>query len=270
MADLLRKTDMPTLSHLTLAGTPADREATRSPDADRGVVALPTPARAGARPQRLIAGHVVLPPTGLQLPGRVSFETWLDIGRHLAASVSSSTWCLGDWLIYGETAFTGRYREAVERTSLDYQTLRNYAWVARRFPLSRRRENLSFGHHAEVAALPEPEQDFWLRKAEQYHWSRNEIRREVRASRKERGVDAPTALAPHPASSPDTSTSGPDDLPIVIQVTSDQLSLYQQAANQDGRSVQAWASVTLDRVALASLPSNGDSTDRRQLAAVVK
>jgi hypothetical protein len=41
----------------------------------------------------------------------------------------------------------------------------NYAWVARRFAMSRRRDTLSFGHHAEVAALPEPEQDFWLREA---------------------------------------------------------------------------------------------------------
>ena len=43
---------------------------------------------------------------------------------------------------------------------LDYQTLRNYAWVARRFAMSRRRDTLSFGHHAEVPALPEPEQGY--------------------------------------------------------------------------------------------------------------
>ncbi len=31
---------------------------------------------------------------------------------------------------------------------------------------SRRRENLSFGHHANVAALEPPEQDYWLDNAE--------------------------------------------------------------------------------------------------------
>jgi hypothetical protein len=40
-------------------------------------------------------------------------------------------------------------------TGLDYQTLRNYAAVARRFELSRRRDNLSFHHHAELCALSE-------------------------------------------------------------------------------------------------------------------
>lgn len=36
--------------------------------------------------------------------------------------------------MYGQAAYTGRYRDAIEQASLDYQTLRNYAWVARRFP----------------------------------------------------------------------------------------------------------------------------------------
>lgn len=44
------------------------------------------------------------------------------------------------------------------------------AWVARRFGKSRRRDTLHFSHHAEVAALAEPEQDFWLRKAEAHNW----------------------------------------------------------------------------------------------------
>lgn len=57
-----------------------------------------------------------------------------------------SSWCLCDWLAHGEDAFTGRYRDAVERTALDYQTLRNYAWLARPLALSRRRDTLSFAH----------------------------------------------------------------------------------------------------------------------------
>jgi hypothetical protein len=95
-------------------------------------------------------------------------------GRPGRCVASSSAWCLGDWLNYGQSAYPGRYQDAIEGTSLDYQTLRNYAWVARRFSLSRRRDRISFGQHAEVAALPEPEQDFWLRKAEELCWSRGQ------------------------------------------------------------------------------------------------
>src|SRR5215469_9940452 len=82
---------------------------------------------------------------GLNLPRRIPFDKWLRIGIQLCNISSSSAWCLGDWLVYGEASFEGRYREAIEQTSLDYQTLRNYAWVVRKFSLSRRRDRLSFG-----------------------------------------------------------------------------------------------------------------------------
>jgi hypothetical protein len=131
---------------------------------------------------------VVIPGRGLRLPQQLPFERWLQVGRRLADIYSSSAFCLGDWLAYGQAAYAGRYRAAIERTSLDYQTLRNYAWVARRFSLSRRRDSLSFGHHAEVAALPGAEQDFWLRKAEELSWSVKQLRRQVRASHDERAA----------------------------------------------------------------------------------
>ena len=101
--------------------------------------------------------QVVLSDKGLQLPQRLPFQRWLDIGRQLSAVCTSAAWCLGDWLVFGEKAYAGRYREAIEQTGLDYQTLRNYAWVARKFIMSRRRDTISFGHHAEVAALAGPE-----------------------------------------------------------------------------------------------------------------
>lgn len=132
---------------------------------------------------------VVVTRSGLQLPRQLRFERWLGVGRELAAVSTSAAWCLGDWLAFGEKAYPGRYRHAIEQTSLDYQTLRNYAWVARQFVMSRRRDTLTFAHHAEVAALPEPEQDFWLRKAEEHQWPVKQLRRQVRASLAERSAD---------------------------------------------------------------------------------
>jgi hypothetical protein len=135
---------------------------------------------------------------------------------------------------------------AIERTSLDYQTLRNYAWVARKFSISRRRDTLSFGHHAEVAALPEPEQDFWLRKAEELGWSRNQIRREVRASLRER------AGRPHIVEPPDTkvltkrSDSDCAEINLAVTVTLEQLQAWKLAANSEGIELNAWAARVLD------------------------
>jgi hypothetical protein len=81
--------------------------------------------------------------------------------------------------VFGAEAYGDRYNEALATTRLEYQTLRNYAWVARRFAAHRRRAGLSFQHHAEVASLPEPQQELWLQRAETMGWSRNDLRRHL-------------------------------------------------------------------------------------------
>ena len=131
---------------------------------------------------------------GLELRGDVDFETWKGVGKWLLAVSNASTWCLGDWLLYGEHAFGDRYRQALAETNLDYQTLRNYAWVARRFPASRRHDRVSFPHHAEVAALSESEQELWLQRAERSGWSRNELRRQLGPARQRNCGDPPVVV----------------------------------------------------------------------------
>lgn len=189
--------------------------------------ARPAHALAAAPPDRAGAVEVIVPKKGLLLPRQLPFQAWLSIGSQLSAVANSSAWCLGDWLAYGETAYNGRYRDAIERTSLDYQTLRNYAWVARSFELSRRRDTLSFGHHAEVAALPEVEQDFWLRKAEELDWSRNQLRREVRASLKERG----SQRAGQPANGSAACPNGSAGAPSLVNGSANGLASVDASAN---------------------------------------
>ncbi|KAA2253101.1 LmbU [Solihabitans fulvus] len=115
----------------------------------------------------------------------MTFDAWERAGHQISRVVNSSAWYLGDWLVFGQDKYANRYSRAVEEVGLDYQTLRNYAWIARRFEYSRRREGLSFQHHAEVASMASDEQDHWLDLAERHGWSRNRLRREVRESRAE-------------------------------------------------------------------------------------
>jgi hypothetical protein len=185
----------------------------------------------------------------MQLPTRLPFEKWLSIGSQLSDLCSSSAWCLGDWLVYGQEAYAGRYRDAIERTSLDYQTLRNYAWVVRRFSLSRRRDTLSFGHHAEVAVLPEPEQDFWLRKAEEQGWSVKRLRREVRTSLAERS--ASTGAEDEDASDQDQREQSMASLQV--HIAREKLELCQVAAERAGLSMEVWAALTLEQAARYAL-----------------
>lgn len=131
-----------------------------------------------------IDGAVKAQRTGLAINASITLETWSRVGGQLAVVASSSAWWLGDWLLYGSEHFPNRYRQAVEDSGLDYQTLRNYAWVARRFPITRRREKLSFAHHMEVASLPAPDQEVWLDRAVIHGWSKSRLRRSLRDDRR--------------------------------------------------------------------------------------
>ncbi|MGP8298556.1 LmbU family transcriptional regulator [Streptomyces inhibens] len=176
---------------------------------------------------------------GLQIPAAVSYDIWESAGRRISAVANSSAWCLGDWLIYGQSRYTDRYRRAVDAVGLDYQTLRNYAWVARRFEVSRRRDTLSFNHHAEVASLLPHEQDYWLNRAQELGWSRNQLRANVRGAREE-----------EPAADRKTASVG-------IQLTPERIARYRAAAERSDSSLESWMVDRLDLAANNALGAYG-------------
>jgi hypothetical protein len=188
---------------------------------------------------------------GLTLSRRMQFREWERIGQYVLSAHESSAWWIGDWIAYGQDIFHDRYKEALNRTSLDYQTLRNYAWVARQFELSRRRDNLSFGHHAEVAALPQAEQDYWLSQAQSNEWSRNRLRAEVKHSLAERadGQDQPTPAADEDEDEDEEfsdEAAGTISMVIELRVRGDQVSRFRQAADRESKSLEEWAVVALE------------------------
>jgi hypothetical protein len=208
---------------------------------------------------------VVTRRTGLQFPNQLSYPIWERIGKQISLICDSSAWWLGDWLIYGEQAYADRYRMAIEQTSLDYQTLRNYAWVARRFSLSRRRDKLSFAHHAEVAALPEEEQDLWLGRAEQHGWSRNRLRRELRgAARIAQAGEAANASDSRPAAGRRTAgePEGKSGIDVNVQLTSspEQLERWKLAARLQNSDLTDWMVESLENIATAVIDEQSPPT----------
>jgi hypothetical protein len=121
-------------------------------------------------------------PTGdMQLP------QWTEVGRRLGTMGRCSQWWLGDWVRYGVCKWGEKYKVAARITGYDGHSLRNMAYVASRFELSRRRDKLSFSHHADVSALTPSEQDHWLDLAVAKRLSVGDLRVELRAAR--RGSD---------------------------------------------------------------------------------
>ena len=106
--------------------------------------------------------------TGWRLPNNMTVEEWKAAGQTLGRIERAVMWWIGDWWAYGEHRYGDRKAivEAPDWSGPKFQTCANAANVCRAFETSRRREVLTFTHHAEVAALPQLEADKLLTAAE--------------------------------------------------------------------------------------------------------
>jgi len=134
-------------------------------------------------------------PTGLVVIGNPTFEEWEQCGKLLAHIQKRVHWWIGDWLNYGECTYGEMYAQALDETGYSYSTLATDKWVTDKIEPSRRRENLRFSHHREVAGLPAPEQDKWLNKAEKENLGPKDLRREIRRERMQEDVDDTVILS---------------------------------------------------------------------------
>lgn len=171
----------------------------------------------------------------LHLKEGLGFDAWSAVGMRIARVSNASCWWLGDWLVYGERAYGKRYIDAVRATGLDYQTLRNYAWVARRFEPARRRQGLSLQHHVEVAALPTADQDLWLERCQRQGWSRNELRRRIKAVGH---IDSEIGAQGHT---------------VRVPVTTDRERLWREAAAAADQDLVDWIASAADQAARTAL-----------------
>jgi len=165
-------------------------------------------------PAAVSATAVVPPRMGEAFPGAsvtpvswiptrdLDLAEWTAAGRRLGAIGRCGQWGLGDWIRYGNAKFGERYRRAARITGYDVQTLMNMVYVASRFTISRRRENLSWSHHETLASLEEGAQEHWLDRAAAERLSISDLRLELRdwrrGSRKSLDDDGDFTEAPLP------------------------------------------------------------------------
>jgi len=114
--------------------------------------------------------------TRLDLSGvDLTFDQYEALGRMLGTLRDMSAWALGDWLIFGEGTYGDKYAQAAEATGRSKGTLADYLRVAMFVSPARRREELSWSHHRQVAKLSPKEQRAWLAKAVAQRWSVEEF-----------------------------------------------------------------------------------------------
>ena len=123
-------------------------------------------------------------PTGIQFNEELSFEEWDALGQKLAPIGKSIGFIIGDWINYGENRYGEKYEAALARTGLAYQTLMDFAYVARKVEISLRNENLDFTHHRVVAKLKSPdEKKHWLKMAVKHKLGIRRLRKSINYGR---------------------------------------------------------------------------------------
>jgi DNA modification methylase len=131
----------------------------------------------------LQSADIELTSTGLILRTGLPYEQWEAVGIALQQIERTIQFALGDWLNYGDVTYGEKYAQAIEQTEHSYQALRDCAYVANNVKLSRRRDNLSFTHHREVAPLEPELQSEYLNWAISEGATVKELRQKIRQDR---------------------------------------------------------------------------------------
>lgn len=119
--------------------------------------------------------------TSLMIPESFSEDQCLEVVRQLQGMDKCIRWWLGDAIAAAEKRY-GAAKRIAQVAGVSQQSLHHCSRLSEKFEDCRRRQNLSWSHHAEVVSLPEEEQEKWLDYAEEQGLSRQALRTEIKAA----------------------------------------------------------------------------------------
>lgn len=142
---------------------------------------------------QVVSDNIEVGEWGLTFTEQLSPNEWYDAVLQIQKFDGKIQWYLGDLAVYAESPVTGwgesKYNELIDGTGYDYQTLRIFASVARRFDNDKRKkilesvatsQHVSFSHFREVAPLDDNFAFYWLQKAAESAWGVAKLRDEIR------------------------------------------------------------------------------------------
>jgi len=112
----------------------------------------------------------------------MGIDDWGAMGQKVFCTLKeASLWWLGDWVIYGEEHFNQESSQYIEDTGYSHESIRNAAWVCKRWhPKQRVYENLTFSHYQVVVNVEAKEiAETLLNFASFRNWSVSELREEM-------------------------------------------------------------------------------------------
>lgn len=171
--------------------------------------------------------------TSLEVPD-LGFNDWRRLGELLEQQRDANLWWIADWALAGEERYRRDYGPALEQIYAR-QSLHDLVYVARHVAPERRRDDLSFSHHREIASLEPDWQTVWLDDAQTHGWSTRELRQRISEWRGH-------GRSPTPA--------------LTIRAVAELHDLCVAAAERVGLDPAEWARQTLEHAARLAL-ANG-------------
>lgn len=123
--------------------------------------------------------------TGLEVERSLSIEECQDLVLTLDKIGKSVQWWIGDAIRYAEAAYGERFTQWMLLTGFEKQTLKNWRWVANKFPPEVRNDDLSYTHHAFTAGLKRDDAVAILEQARANKWTVSKTRAATMALRTE-------------------------------------------------------------------------------------
>lgn len=115
---------------------------------------------------------------GLQLDENTTAEEWASIGKQLLVGNKVLNWCIGDWLVFGEKK---NFASLSNELGFDEGYLRNLKWVAKEFPMSLRRDDVSHKHYQILAPLEKSKRKEWINTIVKENLSTRDLTSRIRS-----------------------------------------------------------------------------------------
>lgn len=133
----------------------------------------------GAQPGGLViaddgtvsVGSFRLTGKGLIAQDGAPLEQWTQLLKVLAMMHGKIQLLIGDALAYGERQYKDTYQEVAAIFGRQVKTMYQWKWVCANVDLSVRTEKLTYTHYERVANLPQAQQAYWLKLADENGWS---------------------------------------------------------------------------------------------------
>jgi hypothetical protein len=120
---------------------------------------------------------------GIQFDPATTWEEYEEIALSVGRANRGLQWIAGDVAHFGEQKFGEQYAQVLDELGYPIETLGNLKWVCGRFPIDRRRRELTFKHHKAVAGMKPETADLWLDSAVKEKWSGSTLEDNIKNER---------------------------------------------------------------------------------------